>query len=203
MKNKAVIRTLVLLLAFVFALSVTGCDNKPTQGTTSITTAAPTPTTQTPTTAAPKEVLPDVPANRYDATKTPDRKQCNKTSCCSTGIGRKIQPILLHIRLRRRNIAAQISLLYYNKYGAPEAGINVPSFAYDYKQEVSADNSTSTYTFILKNGITFSDGKPVTAKDVLFSIYVLCDPAYDGISTFYTMNIQGEGIPPANKRRCS
>jgi peptide/nickel transport system substrate-binding protein len=66
-----------------------------------------------------------------------------------------------------------------------------PSFAYDYTQEISDDKSTSTYTFILKNGITFSDGKPVTAKDVLFSMYVLSDPMYDGSSTFYTMNIQG------------
>ncbi|NLY18812.1 MAG: hypothetical protein GX045_07665 [Clostridiaceae bacterium] len=194
MKNKAVIRTLVLLLAFVFALSVTGCDNKPTQGTTSITTAAPTPTTQTPTTAAPKEVLPDVPANRYDATKTPRTgNNATKPLVVSTGtLDGKFNPFFYTSGYDGDVISlTQISLLYYNKYGAPEAGINVPSFAYDYKQEVSADNSTSTYTFILKNGITFSDGKPVTAKDVLFSIYVLCDPAYDGISTFYTMNIQG------------
>ena len=85
----------------------------------------------------------------------------------------------------------QIGLLHYNKDGEPEAGIDVPSFAYDYTMEVSADNTLSTYTFVLKNGITFSDGTPVTAKDVLFSMYVLSDPAYDGSSTFYTMKIQG------------
>ncbi|HCS75580.1 MAG TPA: hypothetical protein DIW17_17105, partial [Clostridiales bacterium] len=58
-------------------------------------------------------------------------------------------------------------------------------------QDISSDNSTSTYTFVLKNGITFSDGQPVTAKDVLFSMYVLSDPMYDASSTFYTMKIQG------------
>ncbi len=84
-----------------------------------------------------------------------------------------------------------IGLLHYNKDGAPEAGIDVPSFAYEYTQDISDDNSKSTYTFVLKNGITFSDGTPVTAKDVLFSMYVLSDPMYDGASTFYTMNIQG------------
>ena len=89
------------------------------------------------------------------------------------------------------NAQAHLGLLYYNKLGAPEAGIDAPSYAYDFTQEVSSDNSTSTYTFVLKNNLTFSDGKPITAKDVLFSMYVLSDPMYDGSSTFYTMNIQG------------
>ncbi len=86
---------------------------------------------------------------------------------------------------------AHLGLLYYNKLGAPEAGIDAPSYAYDFTQEISADDSTSTYTFVLKNKLTFSDGEPITAKDVLFSMYVLSDPMYDGSSTFYTMNIQG------------
>ncbi|HQC26038.1 MAG TPA: ABC transporter substrate-binding protein [Treponemataceae bacterium] len=85
----------------------------------------------------------------------------------------------------------QLGLLYYNKEGAPEAGMAVPCLAWDYSQDVNADQSLTTYTFILKDKIVFSDGKPVTAKDVLFSIYTLADPFYDGSSTFYTMKIQG------------
>jgi peptide/nickel transport system substrate-binding protein len=195
MKNKTIIRTLVLLLVFIFALTATSCGNKPVQGTTG--TTAPTKGTEAPTTsttAAPKVVLPDVPANRYDAAKTP-RTGSNATNPLVVGTGTldgKFSPFF--------NTSAydvdvvdmtQINLLFYNKFGAPEAGINVPSYAYEYSQDIASDNSTSTYTFVLKNGLTFSDGKPVTAKDVLFSIYVLCDPLYDGSSTYYTMNIKG------------
>lgn len=192
MKKKTIVIALVALVVVaaivIVATQIGKKDPKDTTGT-SQTTAAPSQSAE-----APKEALPDVPANRYDAAKTP-RTGSNETKplVVSTGtLDGKFNPFF--------NTSAydvdvvdmtQIGLLFYNKDGAPEAGINVPSFAYDYKQEVSADNSTSTYTFILKNGITFSDGKPVTAKDVLFSIYVLSDPLYDGSSTYYTMNIQG------------
>lgn len=85
----------------------------------------------------------------------------------------------------------QLGLLYYNKFGAPEAGPKAPCLSSDYTQEISRNKTTTTYTFWLKDNVTFSDGKPVTAKDVLFSIYVYADPAYDGSSTYYTMKIQG------------
>lgn len=37
-----------------------------------------------------------------------------------------------------------------------------------------------TYSFILKDGVKFSDGTPLTTKDVEFTIYAMCDPNYDG-----------------------
>lgn len=197
MKNKAINRVLALLLVLVFAIAVTACDNKSTKGqngSQSTPTNAPSNASTDQPTAAPKEVAADVPANRYDATKTP-RTGNNATKPLVVSVSTldgKFSPFFYTSGYDWDvTEKTQIGLLFYNKDGAPEAGINVPSLAYDYKQEVSADKSTSTYTFILKNGITFSDGKPVTAKDVLFSIYVLCDPLYDGISTYYTMNIQG------------
>ena len=48
-----------------------------------------------------------------------------------------------------------------------------------------------TYTFTLRDDVTFSDGTPLTADDVIFSMYVLCDPMYDGVSTFFTLPIEG------------
>lgn len=47
------------------------------------------------------------------------------------------------------------------------------------------------YTVKIKEGMTFSDGVPVTIDDVLFYYYVLADPSYDGYSTFNTLNIVG------------
>ncbi len=51
--------------------------------------------------------------------------------------------------------------------------------------------NTTTYTFVIKNGIRFSDGKPLTMNDVLFNIYVYLDPVYTGSSTMYSTDIIG------------
>ena len=53
------------------------------------------------------------------------------------------------------------------------------------------DDGTVTYAFKLREGMTFSDGKPVTVDDVIFSMYVLCDPTYDGSSTLFAVPIKG------------
>lgn len=37
----------------------------------------------------------------------------------------------------------------------------------------------------------FSDGEPFTIDDVIFTMYVLADPTYDGNATFFTLPIQG------------
>ena len=49
----------------------------------------------------------------------------------------------------------------------------------------------TTYTFVIKNGIKFSDGKALTIEDVLFNLYVYLDPVYTGSSTMYSTDIQG------------
>jgi len=187
MKTKALKGSLALIMALVFMFSVVSCSKQPAGNNVDPTTA-PTATPE------PAEVKADVPADRYDATVTP-RTGNNATMplVVSTGtLDGKFSPFFATSAYDTDVTGmTQIGLLYYNKDGAPEAGINVPSFAWQYTQEVNSDNTESTYTFILKNGITFSDGKPVTAKDVLFSMYVLSDPMYDGSSTFYTMNIKG------------
>ena len=55
-----------------------------------------------------------------------------------------------------------------------------------------AGNTTQVkYTIKLKDGVTFSDGKPVTIDDYIFTLKVLLDPAYDGMSTLSTLNIVG------------
>ncbi len=58
---------------------------------------------------------------------------------------------------------------------------------YGYKNE----NGESEYTFVLKNGIKYSDGHPLTMEDVMFNLYVYLDPVYTGSSTMYSTKIQG------------
>ena len=54
----------------------------------------------------------------------------------------------------------------------------------------NADGSVD-YNLTMKDGIKFSDGVDATIDDVIFTIYVLCDPTYDGSSTIYALPIEG------------
>lgn len=53
-------------------------------------------------------------------------------------------------------------------------GISTVALHYD------TDTNETTYTIRLRDGVTFSDGTPMTADDLIFTYYVLCDPSYDG-----------------------
>ena len=70
-------------------------------------------------------------------------------------------------------------------YGENEAVVTK-----DYDIKENADGTT-TYTFVLKNGIQFSDGHPLTMEDVLFNYYVYLDPVYTGSNTLYSTDIIG------------
>ncbi|MBR3053645.1 MAG: ABC transporter substrate-binding protein [Firmicutes bacterium] len=52
-------------------------------------------------------------------------------------------------------------------------------------------DGTVFYDFTLRDDLTFSDGEPVTIDDVIFTMYVLCDPTYDGSSTLFAVPIEG------------
>ena len=52
-------------------------------------------------------------------------------------------------------------------------------------------NGTVSYDITLREGVTFSDGETVGIDDVLFSLYVLLDPTYDGTATLYSLPIEG------------
>lgn len=53
------------------------------------------------------------------------------------------------------------------------------------------DDGTVDYKITIRDDIKFSDGEPLTMDDVLFSIYMISDPTYDGSSTFYALPIEG------------
>lgn len=81
-------------------------------------------------------------------------------------------------------------------YGDNEAVV-AKDVAYKYYDETGKEISTgdtegsTVYQFVIKNGIKFSDGTPLTMHDVLFSLYLLLDPAYTGSSTVYSTDIKG------------
>lgn len=53
------------------------------------------------------------------------------------------------------------------------------------------DDGTVFYDFTLRDDIVFSDGEKVTVDDIIFSMYVLSDPTYDGSSTFFSLPVEG------------
>ncbi|WP_163101338.1 ABC transporter substrate-binding protein [Peribacillus alkalitolerans] len=57
------------------------------------------------------------------------------------------------------------------------------------KWDVSDDQLT--YTFHLRNGLKFSDGSPLTADDVAFTLTLLHDPAYAGYQDISLAAIKG------------
>ena len=72
-------------------------------------------------------------------------------------------------------------------------GVLVDSAGHIEVEEVTADDGSTkyVYTITIKEGMKFSDGEDVTIDDLLFNYYVCSDPAYDGISTFGTLDIEG------------
>lgn len=47
------------------------------------------------------------------------------------------------------------------------------------------------YEFKLREDVKFSDGEPLTADDVIFTYYAICDPSYDGGISLYSLPIEG------------
>jgi peptide/nickel transport system substrate-binding protein len=60
----------------------------------------------------------------------------------------------------------------------------------DLKVTQNADG-TVDYDFTLRDDLVFSDGEKLSVDDVIFSMYVLCDPTYDGSSTLFAQPIEG------------
>lgn len=95
------------------------------------------------------------------------------------------------------------SLISMDKNAKIVCGPEYPSVALDFMQKVTYDpsnpNATEvidgvTYTdyyFVLKNKVKYSDGTPLTIKDVLFTYYVYLDTSYIGSSTMYSTDIIG------------
>ena len=96
----------------------------------------------------------------------------------------------------------QLPLLTSDRMGAIVykgiEGETIPYNGTDYTYYGPADlevtenaDGTVFYDFALRDDLVFSDGEPVTIDDVIFSMYVLCDPTYDGSATLFSQPIEG------------
>ena len=88
----------------------------------------------------------------------------------------------------------QLGMLSNDKDGKYTYGDNEAAVTKDLEiiTEGTPDvDQTTTYYFVLKNNVRFSNGSYLTIKDVLFNLYVYLDPAYTGSSTIYSTDIVG------------
>lgn len=85
----------------------------------------------------------------------------------------------------------QIGLISTDPDGQPIANESEPSVAKAFTVTEAADKSSTTYEFLIKKGIKFSDGHELTIRDVLFNLYVYLDPVYTGSATIYSTDIKG------------
>lgn len=53
------------------------------------------------------------------------------------------------------------------------------------------EDGTVYYDIKLREDVKFSDGEILNADDVIFTMYVLCDPTYDGQTSLYAQPIEG------------
>lgn len=88
----------------------------------------------------------------------------------------------------------QMGMLSNDQEGKIVYGDDEPVVVKDLQIEtkgVQNVDQTTTYLFVLKNNIKFSNGSALSIKDVLFNLYVYLDPAYTGSSTIYSTDIVG------------
>ncbi len=97
--------------------------------------------------------------------------------------------------------AMNVPLVMLNEKGEVVCGAQYPTIAYDMTVKFVnsdgeahseyTDGDSTIYTFILKNNIRFSDTSLITADDVMFTLYTLSDPLYDGVHSFNALPIEG------------
>ena len=83
--------------------------------------------------------------------------------------------------------------IVYNAIEGETHAYNGTDYLYTGPADVSVvkGDTTTTYTIKIRDDLKFSDGKPVTADDLIFTYYVYLDPAYVGSTTLGSYGIQG------------
>ena len=202
MKKTLAIVLMVLCLVFM----VTSCSKTETSAsTTTTTTTTTTPAkTETTTTAAPEKAetaTATAPAKTETATAVVEKPSTAVFATASFGM--KFSPFFAATAYDQDIVdMTQLSILAADRGGAIiYNGIEGETHSYngtDYFYQGAGDvevvqneDGTVDYKLTMRDDIVFSDGTPATIDDVIFSIYVLCDPTYDGSSTIYAQPIIG------------
>jgi len=188
MKRSTKILSLILALALCIGMFA-GCGNDTTTETpddqtqTDTPAPAPAPTPDTPVVEEPENDTPLVVGyapfsskfSPFFAATAYDQDVASMTQAGLLTSDRTGAIILKGIEGETKNYNGTD----YTYYGLADATITE-----------NADG-TVFYDFVLRDDAKFADGHVVDVDDVIFSMYVLCDPTYDGSSTLYAQPILG------------
>lgn len=176
MSNIKKILALVLALVMVFALCACGENNTP----------------------APEESKAPV-----EETQAPVEENTSTLVYATATFGQKFSPFFYTTAYDEEVVSSFTGgLLAADRGGAIiHHGIEGETVAYngtDYTyygmgdvDVVQNDDGSVDYNLTMRDDIVFSDGTPATIDDVIFGIYVMADPSYDGSSTIYALPIEG------------
>ena len=213
MKHLKKLLALMLVLAMVATLFV-GCKKtKEAESTASENPATEAPKTEEPGTEPATEEPGTEPATEEPgteepgtepATEEPGKERANTLVVATADFSQKFSPFF-YTTVYDGYIGSaltQVGLLGTDREGNPVLngieGEVRPYNGTDYTYKgianceiVENDDGTVDYKITIRDDIKFSDGEPLTMDDVLFSIYLISDPTYDGSSTFYALPIEG------------
>ncbi len=192
-------RTLAIVLVVFLALSMfTSCGKKETSTAATTTTAAPTTTATTATTTTTTATT-----TTTTTTTTAVVEKPSTAVHATASFGMKFSPFFATTAYDQDIVSlTQAGLLAADRGGAIiYNGIEGETHTYngtDYTYYGAGDvevvqnaDGTVDYKLTMRDDIYFSDGVNATIDDVIFGIYVLADPTYDGSSTIYAQPIIG------------
>jgi len=166
--KKSLVLLLVFTMVFSFALTACGGDETPAEDTGVETT---------------DQVVEDTTDTMMDTDANPALSRGNVLTVATSSLDGKFNSIMYD-----NEYDGWVSDLVFDGLISNDfEGNPVVSAAKDW--EVSEDKLT--YTFYLKEGMTFHDGEPVTANDVAFTYYAISDPDYDGPRGYAVSDIEG------------
>ncbi len=192
---------LALCLLMLVALAA-GCSNSGDSKGSSAATPTPAPATAAPT-AAPTQAPAETAQPEQTPEPAPEKVRGDTLAVGYAPFNSKFSPFFSETAYDADAYTmTQIGLLTSDRTGAIiTRGIEGETKNYngtDYTYYGPADltitenaDGTVDYDFVLRDDIKFSDGVPLTVDDVIFTMYVLCDPTYDGSSTLFAQPIEG------------
>ena len=98
---------------------------------------------------------------------------------------------LVQVQLLNTDRAGQYILDGMDGYKAEYNGTEYTYYTPSKIDVKEGDDGSVTYDITIRDDMKFSDGEPVTIDDVIFSMYVVSDPTYDGPATFSSLPIKG------------
>ena len=178
MSNLKKLLALVMALVMVFALAACGGQQ-----------AAPAEQTENTTTETePETPAEEAPSTLVYATSTFGQKFSPffSTTAYDVEVVDLTQAYLL--------AADRGGAVIYNGIAGEDVDYNGTDYNYTGLGDVDVvmnDDGSVDYNVTMRDDVVFSDGVPATIDDVIFSLYVMADPTYDGSSTYYALPIDG------------